>query len=266
MKKNNKDFFTRFDIETNIKTVRQKFINRSINLIFEDYFNKRLRDYHGPEIRRAIAFALGEKYNYRLEIEDYVKNDFLRCLQALEAFYNSIDNSYDLEQINKNINFLINSSELDLGILWRNGHFMKKGAKELDDALVNVPLKWISDKKYKNVLGPYSKGLELFLRSQFNISYLNDIITDMYESLEALSKIITKRPNKDLAANVDLFIKYTKTSNEYKKILKQYIAYAQHFRHGSAEDVDKPKLSVAECESFIYLTGVFIRLAIESQT
>jgi hypothetical protein len=84
----------------------------------------------------------------------------------------------------------------------------------------------------------------------------------MYEALEALAKIVTGRPDKDLSANRELFIKKVKASDEYKQLLKDYIDYANKFRHAVKEGESRPKLTEKEAESFIYLTGLFIRLAI----
>ena len=85
----------------------------------------------------------------------------------------------------------------------------------------------------------------------------------MYEALEALGKIVTNR-DKDLSANAELFLKKLGVSEAYKKLLKEYISYANKFRHAADTSVPKPNLSTAEVESFIYLTGVFVRLAIQA--
>jgi hypothetical protein len=45
-------------------------------------------------------------------------------------------------------------------------------------------------------------------------------------------------------------------------LLKEYIEYANNFRHALKEGEKRPAVSVAEVESFVYLTGIFIRLAI----
>jgi hypothetical protein len=109
------------------------------------------------------------------------------------------------------------------------------------------------------------KQLKLrILESEKKPHLLSDVITDMYESIEALSKIITSRETKDLSGNAELFIKNIKASEHYKQILKDYIAYANQFRHASRREEERPKLSVAEVESFVYLTGLFVRLAIQS--
>jgi hypothetical protein len=85
----------------------------------------------------------------------------------------------------------------------------------------------------------------------------------MYEALEALAKIITGRTNKDLSANREPFVSKVKASEHYKKLLKEYIAYANEFRHAEREPGARPVPRRAEVESFMYLTGIFIRLAVQ---
>ncbi len=68
---------------------------------------------------------------------------------------------------------------------------------------------------------------------------------------------------KDLSANKELLIKALKVSEEYKSILTKYIEYANNVRHAIEEGKQKPQPSNKEVESFIYLTGMFIRLAID---
>jgi sulfur transfer protein SufE len=85
----------------------------------------------------------------------------------------------------------------------------------------------------------------------------------MYEALEALAKVVTGR-DKDLSANRELFLSKVKASEGYKGILKEYIEYANNFRHAPKQGQEKPNVSVNECESFVYLTGLFIRLAIRA--
>jgi hypothetical protein len=89
---------------------------------------------------------------------------------------------------------------------------------------------------------------------------LSDVITDMYEAVEALAKKVTGR-DKDLSENRELFISKVKASDHYKVMLKDYIDYANDFRHAEREGKPKPQLSEREVESFVYLTGIFIRLA-----
>ncbi len=85
----------------------------------------------------------------------------------------------------------------------------------------------------------------------------------MYEALEALAQIITGRPGQTLSANREMFVSRVGASDHYKKLLKDYIDYAHEFRHAAREPGARPTPSKAEVESFMYLTGIFIRLAIQ---
>jgi len=83
----------------------------------------------------------------------------------------------------------------------------------------------------------------------------------MYEAVEALAKVVTGRQGKDLSQNRELFISKVDASDAYKVLLKDYIDYANEFRHAEQEGEPKPVMTEREAESFVYLTGIFIRLA-----
>src|SRR5216684_879099 len=96
------------------------------------------------------------------------------------------------------------------------------------------------------------KGLSHFLEAEKKPYLLADVVTDMYESIEALSKIVTGRGNKDLSANAEMFIRSINASEHYKQILKDYISYANEFRHAVKQGNARPKPSIVEVESFVY--------------
>jgi len=253
-------FKDRFDIEVGQDEARKRFVNRLYNKIIFIFFNtmepgKKLLTH------LEVVSALGDKYINGAKLSHQIGNDFYRNLLALETFYRCIDDS-NQKILDILIQSLINESEVDLSIRWKKGKFIKSGANLLDDKLVNDIIHWLREKRYSSVFTPFEKGLNLFLRSDKHPELLSDVITDMYESLEAFSGIITNRPKKDLSANRELFISKVKASDAYKKILAEYIIYANEFRHASEEGRDKPSISHREVESFIYMTGLFIRLAI----
>ena len=260
-------FHERFDISYGIDEARRRFVNRVSNDIFNGLL---IRDFHDDmyDIFNAIASAHGEKHSavrrfnyYEHEFHHYVQDDFQKVLLSLEAIYEYlISSKKDFSLLDIEINKALSRSEVDLGVRWNDGIFIKSGAELLDEALVNESLNWLRDKEYENVLVPYEKGLSYLLHSETNPDLLSDVVTDMYEALEALAKTITGK-NKDLSANKDLFLKNVKASESYKNILKEYINYANDFRHAVETGSPKPALSYGEVESFLYLTGVFIRLA-----
>jgi hypothetical protein len=101
---------------------------------------------------------------------------------------------------------LLKEAECDIGVSWDGKSFRPSGALELDLALVNEPLAWIDAPQYESVRLPMVKALQHYLESLQDPAKLSDVITDAYESLEAMGKIVTGRPNKDLSANAELFV------------------------------------------------------------
>jgi len=258
-------FHERFDIQLRIDEARGRFLNRVHNHIFDNFFNDPAMisdDTKRGLVLGNVADVMGEEFDWDNDFDDYVEGDFYRCLQVLEASYDALRGVRQKEELTQLIDLVLKESEVDLGVEWKDGKFIRTGAKLLDQKLVNEPLHWLSDRKYKNVYVPFAKGLSHFLEAEKRPELLSDVIIDMHEALEALAKIVTGRPKKDLSANAGLFIKKINASQHYKSILKEYIFYANEFRHALEEGKERPKLSVSEVESFIYLTGIFIRLAI----
>jgi hypothetical protein len=157
----------------------------------------------------------------------------------------------------------IGDSEVDLGISWQWPNFVPTGARLLDERLIHDPLHWLDEPKYRAVYDPFKNGLSHFRESHWKPHLLNNAITEMYEVVEALAKIVTGRPNKEPSGNAELFISKIKASDHHKKLLKDYIAYAGDFRHAEDPPGARPVPSRDEVESFMYLTGVFIRLAVQ---
>jgi hypothetical protein len=266
-------FHERFEIPIGDKDAKKRFVSRVRNRIFEAFFQANISDdVLQREILWEVANALGEEYirislgNYdkyiEISFDSYIKDDFHRCLQALEVAYQALRGKNQKKKLNDVIEFILRESEVDLGIAWKDGTFIKTGAALLDKGLVNEPLRWLSTPKYKNVYTPFQKGLSHFLEAEKHPERLADTVTDLYEALEALAKIVTKKPGKDLSANAELFIKEIHAGAHFKKMLKDYIAYANEFRHAVEEGKERAIPSAGEVEAFIYLTGLFIRLAI----
>lgn len=256
-------FHERFDIEINNDEVKNRFLNRFINRISTNFIESSLEEDDKEDIKYALANMLGEEYYAGMYVENFIKGDFHKCLQAIETTYITLKNEELKIQLEYLINLILSESEIDLGIKWENGQFIRSGAKLLDQKLVNEPIRWLAKPGFEHVYNPFTKGLSHFLKAEKDPKLLYDVITDMYEALEGLSKIVTGRQDKDLSSNAELFISKLKVSENYKKILKEYISYANEFRHALKKGQKRPKLSINEVESFVYLTGLFIRLAIE---
>lgn len=229
-----------------------------------------------PQILQVVTNTLGERFTYGLsDLLNYLQGDFYRSLQALEALYGAYE---ALERESRHVSYasarravndfilrLLEESETDLGIRWEKGCFVPTGAQLLDEQLVNDPLKWLKgDSSLAAVLIPFERGLSHFIQAGKNPNILTDVINNMHESLEALAQIVTERPKEDLSSNRELFIKKIAAPEPYKELLKTYINYANELARHAREGALKPRLSLAEVESFVYLTGLFIRMAIQS--
>lgn len=253
------NFTQRFDISIDLDEAKRRFINRSHTLIFSGYYYKHSTS-EKSQIKLEVALALGERFSDDEPLSEQIGYDFNKVLLSLETFYRVMYPLYH-EHVDSLIKRILEESENDIGIKWDNGRFVKSGAKLLDDILVNENLHWLRDNKFSTVLTPFEKGLDHYMHSENRPELLSDVITDMYEAVEALAKIITDRPNKDLSANKELFLSKISASDEYKGIMSEYITYANNFRHASNQEKSKPNISYKEIESFIYLTGIFLRLA-----
>jgi hypothetical protein len=185
-------------------------------------------------------------------------------LRSLEALYEALylytpDRALILEDI---ITSALKESEISLGVQWRNGVFWPSGAKILDTALVNDNLDWLAHPQFKNILRPFQKGLKEYLEAQNKPDKLADVVTDMYEALETTAKFVTGNQTKDLSGNREQFVTKLELSLYYGIILRDYIKYANEYRHGIEVSRERIPLIPKEVEAFIYLTGLFIRLAL----
>jgi hypothetical protein len=262
-------FHHRFNIEVGIDEAQKRFINRVINKVEQD-LESFLRNRTVGENKKAMynaATKLGIEHAPSHTFYDYVRNKFYDCLIVLEAIYEvfAVEADYKAEELSNLIQYAISLSETDLGIEWRDGVFWASGAKLLDEALVNESLKWLADKGYQDVLIPFEKGLRHFLEAIQKPERLGDTVTDVYEAVEALAKRVTGR-DRDLSENAELFISKLKLSEYYKKMLKDYIEYANDYRHAAKLGEGKKPLSRYEVEAFIYTSGLYIRLAVQQST
>lgn len=131
--------------------------------------------------------------------------------------------------------------------------------------LVNESLRWLADEKYQNVLVPFQKGLSHLLEGTKDPQRYGDSVTDMYESVEAMAKIVTDKPTKDLSGLREEFIAKLRLPETHKAMLKQYIDYGCEFRHTLETSQKRTWPLEHEAENFVYLTGLFIKLAIQAE-
>ena len=257
-----KKFHERFEIDLGVDEAKRRFVNRVLNFLLDDVRIIACEEYDPNGwalLGRHICSKLGERWNGPNCLSSVVKNDFEKCLQAIEALY-AHPNYVDLA--NDGITSILQDTEIDIGIRWEKGRFLPSGAPVLDEKLVNDVLGILSSSQHKGVSDPFRKGLDHFLHSTKKPALLADVLTDMHEALEALAKIICGK-DRDLSANRESFVSELKLADSYKRMLKEYIGYANDFaRHAGPDGKQKPLPARREVEGFMYLTGLFIRLAL----
>lgn len=284
------DFPERFEIEIDMQEARERFIARVSNEIFDNlpgskiFFGQSFTDnditYYQLSARTIVS-ALGKEYkpwgaSPKTRLTYYIDN-FYDVLEAIEAIYStkSEDNGNDYwgepssqEIFDEKIKTILTQSELDLDIRWKNGKFFPKGAKLLDEKLVNDPLNWLRDKGYSTVTDPFENALNHFLKSESRPELLSDVIGNAYKALEALAKIVLDN-NSDLSINKKSLVKKFNGNNFHEqifKILEKYLDEGNPYRHGENLKKPLPQLTHAETEFFLYLTGIFLRLAMENSS
>lgn len=198
----------------------------------------------------------------------FVGDDFSKCLDMTEAVHTGLENQRfspgTVAGFVEGVATALQNSESDLEISWDGKIFTRRGAKLLDEKLVNEPLEWLRDPKYRNVIIPFEKGLKHWMEGQKNPARYGDVITDVYEALEALAKSVTGR-DADLSANREKFAATLGLPEAYKKMLKEYIDFGCEYRHSPETSKPRTYPSERDTEAFIYMTGVFLRLAVQTK-
>lgn len=252
-------FSHRVDRKTQLEAAQRRFVARVSEDIFQDLFSAPL-----PTFKRAFAAVLGKRYKSALAaLEEYIDPGFEGTLQALEAFYSAYQMRFPadlqgLEALNVQIRALLEEAEVDLGVRWDQGHFVHSGATFLDESLLDEVLIALHEQQYEAVLEPYRRGLTHFLHAEHSPEVLAEVVTDMYT---AFAVVVGEITDADLSTNPELFLNKVPVSESYKDVLRAYITYAHECRHMAQGETPQRFCSIPEVESFIYLTGIFIRLA-----
>lgn len=254
------NFSPRADRKTTIEAAKRHFAARVSEEIFQDVLSAPL-----PTFKRAFAAALGKRYKSAMSsLEEYIDPGFEGTLQAVEAFYTAYHMRFPadlqgLEALDVEIRALLEEAGVDLGVRWDQGHFVHSGATFLDDSLMDKVLIALHEQQYEAVLEPYRRGLTHFLHAEPSPAVLADVVTNMSTSFAALVGEIT---DADLSTNPELFLNKVHVSESYKNVLRAYITYANECRQRAQGENPQRFFSIPEVESFIYLTGIVIRLAL----
>ncbi len=130
--------------------------------------------------------------------------------------------------------------------------FYPSGAQELDEALIEEPLKWLAN--FPNERADYLKALTGYTGKR-----LDEVIINCYLAVEGVARQILGN-EKVLDKNREELLKKIGLSQEWKGLLSNFINYANEFkRHASEKRHD---LNPVEVEGFLYMSGVILRMAI----
>ena len=253
------NFSHRLDRKTKLDEAKRRFVARVSEEIFQDPFSASL-----PTFKRVFATLLGKQYISAMSsLEEYIEPGFEGTLQGLEAFYSAYSLRFPtdvegLEALNAQIDSLLAESEVDLGVRWHQGQCMLFETTFLDDSVMDDVILWLQEKKYQNVLEPYRRGIVQFLHAEKSPSALAQVVLDMYAAMDAC---VANMTYADLSTNQELFINSVPVSAQGQDMLRAYLKYAHTCRQAVQSEKTQLALSLPEVEALIYLTGVFIRLA-----
>jgi hypothetical protein len=263
-----------------------KLTNRII-LIMENFnsrFHKDRVAYETvyPRLINEFAFLIGKStiYQYPSLRKGYLPlKDFFKSNKEKDAFQTNILNLKCLLEASKEVllparyenlyNFIVDEAKkaieitpIDIGYLFSGDTIIKKGAKELDEKLIQETLTWLS--KYPAVRQSFETCLKQYLGKNYP-----DAITNAYSSLEGLVKTFL---NKDKQFDTDEIrkelINKLGLEGNWGQLLYFYCKLAHEFssRHGKKETGEELQLAIELVEFYIYITGTFMRLILTLST
>jgi hypothetical protein len=268
-----KKFNEIFGLEDSSEEERKRFVKRVNQIIFHRIDTEQHYNFDYSMLFGLVCFELGvDAHDFRegtlgrglteeklpALIRTLTENNFEKTLLVLCALYRYItfetDNNKSREWLSKQIKVALSRCTLDIGIRWKEGFFYPSGAEELDKPLIEETVTWLKD--YPNERKDYQGALQIYLAGEL----LHDVIKNCYSALEGVARKVLGN-KRSLDKNKDELLAKMSLSEGWKSILATYIKYAHDYRHASEERHDITK---QEAEAYLYMTGLIIRLVIES--
>jgi hypothetical protein len=266
-----KKFNLNLGIEDSVEDERNKFVQRINQAIFHTIDTEGRQEFAYEDIFRRLCFEMGLNANdmwrehhrrsndifaddpeYAPEIRSLTNDNFEKTLLVLSILYSNRSN--EREWLSKMIQHVFSCSTCDLGVRWKEGFFYPSGAGELDDSLIDEALTWLNE--YPNEKKDYEKALKYYEDKS-----MGDVIRNCYSAIEGLARNILGN-DKTLDNNKNELLAKIKLSEGWKALLANYITYAHDFRHASKQ---RHSITRQETEAYLYMTGLIIRLIIESK-
>ncbi len=265
-----------FGLGDGIEEERRQFVERVNQFIFHDIDTEKTDKFRYPTLFELLCFELGvnahdfqqrrlgqilyERY-LPASIRTLTGDDFHKTLLVLCILYvylkkEDIYNPNTTRQwLSDTIELALSRCSYDIGIRWKEGFFYPAGAEELDKPLIEETLTWLND--YPDERKDYQKALECSLKGDS----LTDVIDNCYLAMEGVTRKVLGN-DKTLDNNKEQLLRKIDLSDGWKSILANYIKYAHDFRHASKQ---RHEIKKQEAEGYLYMTGLIIRLIIESK-
>ena len=258
-----------------VEKERKRFVERVNQYIFHEIDTVHSDTYRYNNLFELVCFELGvnahaipQRRTRSLLVDDSYRpaaittltsNDFTKTLQILCILYFYIiygsDKDEGQKRLSEKIEVTLSRCTCDIGVRWKEGFFYPSGAEELDKPIIEETLTWLSD--YPNESKNYRTALQCYMVE----GSLTDVITNCYSAIEGMARNVLGN-QKTLDNNKDELLAKIELSDGWKSILANYVRYAHDYRHASPERHDITK---QEAEAYLYMTGLIIRLIIESK-
>ncbi|MGD0403979.1 MAG: hypothetical protein ABSB66_12380 [Candidatus Acidiferrales bacterium] len=186
-------------------------------------------------------------------LRSLTKDEFVETIKVLGFLHKTLEKAPGEQEIlSRFIEAALRNATIDLAVDWKRGMFYPNGARELDDSLVEEPLKWLAD--FPSERTDYLKALTAYTSKRWD-----DVVGNCYVAVEGISRQILHN-SRTLANNREELLKTIGLSQEWKGLLSNFITYANEFkRHASEKRHD---LNPVEVEGFLYMSGVILRMTI----
>lgn len=182
--------------------------------------------------------------------------DFLSCVVALVNTYTG--KKSDKKAILSGVKKALKDSHIEFELIEdKDGVFIfPKGAKELDDALVSMPLEWL--KEYPNA----RKTFVIALKQYADGIYIRDVADNLRKALEDFLREFL-RNNNDFNKNKKEVESYLKSQNADSHLITILCSLLNHYYLLNNEVAKhNDKMDEKYLEFLLYQTGIFLRTLI----
>lgn len=188
--------------------------------------------------------------------EDF--DNIIKYLQVVFLMKNSIISKTIKEKLYKEINDILDAFDINIFIQKEENKYLilKKGAKELDKALVNDVLEWLE--KYPESRKMFVSALEKYQ----NKGDTRNILDDIRLSLELLvqEKLNNKKSLENNISNIGTLMESKGINKEIANMYVKYLDIYNKYQNNCVKHAEK--CNAEELEFIIYQTGTFMRFII----